>query len=52
MNFLNQDNKNKQPSAQEVDNKAIANKSDYTYELPSWDLMPPATFVIRRIRRP
>jgi hypothetical protein len=30
---------------------ARAGEQEYVYQLPAWDLMPPAAFVIRRVRR-
>jgi len=41
---------NETANPQNVEESNI-DKSEYIYELPSWDLMPPATFVIRRVRR-
>ena len=40
-----------QPASSQNIEKSNVEKSEYVYELPSWDLMPPATFVIRRVRR-
>lgn len=41
---------NQSASSQNIE-KSNIDKSEYVYELPSWELMPPATFVIRRVRR-
>ncbi|MBO3460643.1 hypothetical protein G7B40_007530 [Aetokthonos hydrillicola Thurmond2011] len=42
---------NNQSTSSQSAEKSVIDKSEYVYELPSWELMPPATFVIRRVRR-
>jgi hypothetical protein len=48
---LSQQAMSNQPANSQSVEKSNIDKSEYVYELPSWDLMPPATFVIRRVRR-
>ena len=51
MNFSDQQIKQDRSSKPPSDEKSATNNSEYKYELPSWDLVPPAAFSIRRVHR-